>query len=50
MTAAFAIPGEAVAADVAAALAEDIGTGDVTAARVRGGATVGSIGSGDFDL
>ena len=37
MTAAFAIPGEAVAADVAAALAEDIGTGDVTAALLADG-------------
>ena len=37
MTAAFAIPGEAVAADVAAALAEDIGSGDVTAALLADG-------------
>ena len=37
MTAAFVIPGEAVAADVAAALAEDIGTGDVTAALLPDG-------------
>ena len=37
MTAAFVIPGEAVAADVAAALAEDIGSGDVTAALLADG-------------
>ena len=37
MTAAFAILGEAVAADVAAALAEDIGSGDVTAALLADG-------------
>ena len=37
MTAAFVIPREAVAADVAAALAEDIGSGDVTAALLADG-------------
>ena len=37
MTAAVVIPGEAVAADVAAALAEDIGSGDVTAALLADG-------------
>ena len=37
MTAAFAIPGEAVPADVAAALTEHIGSGDVTAALLADG-------------
>ena len=42
--------GDAAVRSVGALRIASIGSGDVTATRVRGAAHVGSIGSGDFDL